>query len=77
MIQNTLARVVAQSLGTATLRQFWPVCTGSLFARELTLEIPSSFDQHKHQGGHFDPLDIFANISQTTKISIRMSAGHF
>ena len=44
----------------------------------LIYEIPSFFDQRINtQGGHFDPSDIFANISQMTRIFICMSAGHF
>ena len=53
----------------------------SLSLSLLTLEIPNSFDQHKHPWGVIlhppPPPDIFANISQTTKISKCMSAGYF
>ena len=43
-----------------------------------TLGIPRSFDQRKHpKGVNLTPPDIFANISQTTTISICMFAEHF
>ena len=51
-VQNTLARVVAQKLGSATLRLFSRICIGFRFATELVSKLPRLLSECSSLSNH-------------------------